>query len=273
MIAAMDNGPCAIDGALFVLTRWRPGLILRNVKPTHALLWVRISGVLTECFNQEAGWKLASIAGDPTEVRTGFYDARNLEYIRARVWVRLRAPLISGFYLNLLNGGSTWVEFQYERVHKICRKCGFIGNSLAICMFNNEDEALEEFLTDHFEEMVHVLGLSLRWDENKELYYKSIRAHAHHEQLRNTAIPSTFWEQINHQFIQQNYDQFEDGFGYQHRLEVIPISTSDSDIFQQDDVPSIFNQSNQHNDQMQQMKVDENVEEEEEEDVDQCPDH
>lgn len=144
-----------------MLSGWEPGIVLRSTSPTYVLLWMRIRGIPIECFNQEAGWKFASIAGEPTEVRTGLRDARNLFYMRARVWVNLNAPLVLGFYLSLLDGGMIWVELEYERVHKICRRCGFIGHSLTTCRFANDEKALEELLIDHFEDMAHTLGVAL----------------------------------------------------------------------------------------------------------------
>ena len=41
--------------------------------------------------------------------------------------------VVSGFMLRLDDGTETWVQCRYERVHKLCTKCGLIGHTRSQC--------------------------------------------------------------------------------------------------------------------------------------------
>lgn len=56
-----------------------------------------------------------------------------LRYLRVRVQVALAQPLMMGFYLKLNNGVDIWIQFPYERIFRICRKCGCVGRIQRDC--------------------------------------------------------------------------------------------------------------------------------------------
>lgn len=47
-------------------------------------------------------------------------------------------PLVLGAFLRLENGDLTWVQFGYERVFKVCFKCGCVGHTLLYCPYSFE---------------------------------------------------------------------------------------------------------------------------------------
>ncbi len=51
-------------------------------------------------------------------------------------------PLFAGFMLRLDNGDRIWVQCRYERVHKVCTKCGLIGHTRAQCTYLMKDVEL-----------------------------------------------------------------------------------------------------------------------------------
>lgn len=57
--AILHNGPYAIDGALFVLTRWRPNVSAENIRIHKILVWIRLYGLPTEYFNPVGGNKIS----------------------------------------------------------------------------------------------------------------------------------------------------------------------------------------------------------------------
>lgn len=104
MLAILHNGPYVIDGASFVLSRWRPDVSAENIHIHKILVWIRLYGLPTEYFNPVGATRLASIVEDVEEVHTGLVDIQNEVFLRARVWITPNALLLPGFYLCLLNG-------------------------------------------------------------------------------------------------------------------------------------------------------------------------
>ncbi|KAF3959214.1 hypothetical protein CMV_015953 [Castanea mollissima] len=55
-------------------------------------------------------------------------------------------PLIASFILKRDDGQYTWVKCRYERVFKICKRCGIIGQARSQCQMDMFD--IEELLRD-----------------------------------------------------------------------------------------------------------------------------
>ena len=57
--------------------------------------------------------------------------------IRARTnpWL----PVISGFMLRLDDGSRVWIQCRYERIHKLCTRCGLIGHTRGQCTHCMDD--------------------------------------------------------------------------------------------------------------------------------------
>lgn len=58
---------------------------------------------------------------------------QNLRYLWVRVQIETVQPLMMGFYLKLDNGVTIWIQFRYERVFRICQKCGCIRHIARDC--------------------------------------------------------------------------------------------------------------------------------------------
>lgn len=54
---------------------------------------------------------------------------RIVRFMRIKVRIDPCFPIIIGFMLRLDNGSRVWFQCQYERVHKLCIKCGLIGHT------------------------------------------------------------------------------------------------------------------------------------------------
>ena len=59
----------------------------------------------------------------------------NIRFMRIRVRMDPWLPLLAGFMLRMDNGERIWVQCRYERLHKVCTKCGLIGHTRAQCTY------------------------------------------------------------------------------------------------------------------------------------------
>ena len=69
---------------------------------------------------------------------------RNIKFMRIKVRLNPWLPVVSGFMLRLDDGTRTWIQCRYERVHKLCTKCGLIGHARSQC--NESMDEVERML-------------------------------------------------------------------------------------------------------------------------------
>ena len=60
------------------------------------------------------------------------YMPQNIRFMRLGVRIDSWMLVISGFMLRLDDGTRTWIQCRYERVHKLCTKCGLIGHTILV---------------------------------------------------------------------------------------------------------------------------------------------
>ena len=46
--------------------------------------------------------------------------------MRLRVWINPNYLLLVGCMIKRDDGVLTWIEFRYERVYKVCKRCGIV---------------------------------------------------------------------------------------------------------------------------------------------------
>lgn len=63
---------------------------------------------------------------------------RNIRFMRIKVRIDPWLPLIAGFMLRLDDGSKVWIQCCYERVHKLCTRCGLIGHARGQCTHRME---------------------------------------------------------------------------------------------------------------------------------------
>ena len=64
---------------------------------------------------------------------------RNIRFMRVKVRIDPWLPVIASFMLRLDDGSRVWIRCRYERVHKLCTKCGLIGHSRSQCTHSMDD--------------------------------------------------------------------------------------------------------------------------------------
>lgn len=61
-------------------------------------------------------------------------------FLRVRIIVNTRNPLITGCWLLRKDDKDTWVEFRYERLQDFCYRCGRIGHVMMNAHLNRQKE-------------------------------------------------------------------------------------------------------------------------------------
>lgn len=59
--------------------------------------------------------------------------------MRIKVRVDPWLPVIARFMLRIDEGSSIWIQYRYERVHKLCTRCGLIGHTRRQCTHSMDD--------------------------------------------------------------------------------------------------------------------------------------
>ncbi|CAI9094497.1 OLC1v1030246C1 [Oldenlandia corymbosa var. corymbosa] len=111
-------------------------------------------------------------------------------------------------------GGRVWIQCAYERIHKLCRRCGRVGHTMPICPIE-DDRELNRFLYDHFCNDAEVLGLRVHDDDSFKLYTASIRAHRHMPKRRFTRIPESYIQEINVRYMENRVGWVANSFRYE----------------------------------------------------------
>ena len=65
--------------------------------------------------------------------------------MRVKVRIDHWLLVITGFMLKLDDGARTWIQCHYERVHKLCTRCGLIGHTRGQFTHNMEEVELMLF--------------------------------------------------------------------------------------------------------------------------------
>ena len=128
-----------MDGALLVVERWRPNLILGNLQINYISMWVQFHGLPLEYQYPELVERMGQMMGIVERVDWEDTMPRNIRFMRNKVRVDPWLPLIAGFMLRLDDGSRVWIQCRYERLHKLCTRCGLIGHARGHCSHRLDD--------------------------------------------------------------------------------------------------------------------------------------
>uniref|UniRef100_A0A2N9E636 DUF4283 domain-containing protein n=1 Tax=Fagus sylvatica TaxID=28930 RepID=A0A2N9E636_FAGSY len=150
-----EEGPWAVEGALLVLERWRPNLVIKGLQLNFVSLWIQLHGLPLEYQYPELSMQMGHIIGLFERID---WDA------------------------NLPRNASCVSE--YERLHKLCTKCGLIGHIKAQCTYLMEDVILHR-QRQRIQNQFHV---QYGYDPMEPHYINEIKAFYNIPQRRNTQV-------------------------------------------------------------------------------------
>ncbi|KAM1247963.1 hypothetical protein TB2_043970 [Malus domestica] len=124
--------PWAVMKQNFSLCRWPVELALEEVQVELLPFWVQIRGLPLGLTSERNVRRLVRDVGTFMELED-LSKARG--FVRVRVVVNSKNPLIPGCWLSRGQDTDTWVEFKYERLQDFCYRCGHIGHANTECSF------------------------------------------------------------------------------------------------------------------------------------------
>uniref|UniRef100_A0A7N2RCH7 CCHC-type domain-containing protein n=1 Tax=Quercus lobata TaxID=97700 RepID=A0A7N2RCH7_QUELO len=134
-----SEGPWSVDGALLVLEKWRPNLVISNLQVNYIAVWVQFHGLPVEYQYPELAERMGQCMGVFEKLDWEDRLPCNIRFMRARVRIDPWLPMVTGFMLRLDDGSRVWIQCRYERIHKLCIKCGIIGHTRGQCTHNMDD--------------------------------------------------------------------------------------------------------------------------------------
>lgn len=111
---------------------------------------------------------------------------RNICFMHIKVRMDPWMPLLVGFMLRLDNGDRIWIQCRYERVHKVCTKCGLIDHTRAQCTYLMED--VEQLLHHQRLFIQNQFQVHYGFHPVEPHFVNEIRAFYNRPQRRNTQI-------------------------------------------------------------------------------------
>ena len=84
-------------------------------------------------------------------------------------------PVVSGFMLRLDDGTQTWVQCRYERVHKLCTKCGLTGHTRIQCSESMDE--VERMLIRQRQRIQKLYQVPSSFDSLEPQFHNELRAY------------------------------------------------------------------------------------------------
>jgi hypothetical protein len=128
----LEGRPWIFEGNLFSVEDYNGLIAPDRMEFSKVLFWVRMFHLPLACMNETMGVKIGSSVGEVEEVETDVDGIGWGEYLRVRIKLDIMKPLARGRVLKL-NGESSWIEFQYERLPTFCFRCGVIQHGAGGC--------------------------------------------------------------------------------------------------------------------------------------------
>lgn len=130
----VDKGPWSVDNSLVVVDRLQPNMALQAMRVAALPVWVQFWGLPLEYHVQDVAKDLGNVVGTTMLSSEGAAQfSSHLNFIRVKVQIDPRIPLVQNVRIRLDNGVARTIECKYERVFRSCASCHVIGHLVNTC--------------------------------------------------------------------------------------------------------------------------------------------
>ncbi|KAF4354375.1 hypothetical protein F8388_026184 [Cannabis sativa] len=112
---------------------WPAWLSPAEVRFDKTPIWVRIESIPPFYWNLSNLKELASKASPVYELPPGVEDAVSMSNLRFRATIDINKSIFSGFFLRRQRLKDLWIQYKYERLPKMCFKCGVLTHDQSTC--------------------------------------------------------------------------------------------------------------------------------------------
>ncbi|KAJ1427622.1 Zinc finger, CCHC-type [Sesbania bispinosa] len=130
----MEKGPWNVMGHLVSLQYWIPEASVYEINYDLVTFWVQMHGIPLEFMTTNNVTHIVGMIGEVKEVEDPKVEGVLLRsFMRVRVAVNVKKPLVTGFWVPRKDLPKTWVLVKYEKLQDFCYKCGVIGHDPKQC--------------------------------------------------------------------------------------------------------------------------------------------
>ncbi|XP_028782868.1 uncharacterized protein LOC114738970 [Neltuma alba] len=137
----LKGRPWSIQGQLLNIQIWKDFMTFSEVDFHSCPFWIQFHDLPEEAMDIENVRILGSMVGNVVMIedpRRGNLLTRS--FLRARVVVDLRKPLITGIWTPRPDMDPVWIKIKYERLQQFCFWCGRIGHDQKHCPYHSDEE-------------------------------------------------------------------------------------------------------------------------------------
>ncbi|KAI4981448.1 hypothetical protein ZWY2020_021940 [Hordeum vulgare] len=131
---AMKGGPWMMNNDLIVLEEYDPMKRIDEYKFDSVPIWIRVLRLPLGSMDRDVGELIGNGVGEFMEVEVGDDDRAEGEYLKVKVRIDIKKPLMRGTMMQFgEKGKSEWCPFEYEYLPEFCYTCGIIGHEAKEC--------------------------------------------------------------------------------------------------------------------------------------------
>jgi len=127
------GGPWSFDNQKLLLTRWKAGMTVMNVKFDSVALWVQIWGAPFDMRTPRVAEEVGNLLGRVLEVKKRRNNDSQNFFMRVKMAIPIEKEICRGAFLAGSDGRKYWVDLKYERLPVFCHYCGLFGHDLRYC--------------------------------------------------------------------------------------------------------------------------------------------
>ncbi|XP_042958054.1 uncharacterized protein LOC122293569 [Carya illinoinensis] len=128
----LDGKPWLFDNQLLLLKPFDGFTPPQQMNFDYEAFWVHLSNLSLACMNLEVGTQIGKTIGNVKEVDVREDGIGWGRYLRVKIELDLRKSIARGRTANVL-GSRIWVPLSYEKLPKICFKCGRLVHGVEGC--------------------------------------------------------------------------------------------------------------------------------------------
>lgn len=130
---ATTEGPWEFGGDLLIVVDFDGKKRLKDLEFIYTPVWIRVFDLPLGMMNEATGRKIGDKVGKTLEVDAEDDGSTIGRYLRIKVRLDVRKPLLRGVMMEDEEGGSFWCPFKYEFLPNFCYVCGLLGHTDKDC--------------------------------------------------------------------------------------------------------------------------------------------